>query len=583
MLSRLVASGLLLMLLPVLLACAAEPPQSAAGPEYLEEDIPPCTAVEGSDREPCGPTIPTLDTSTASLGPRDDPVSIRMMLGDWHEYMSHGELVPALAEDDGTLSGYMVLRATYLPGTVRCEVNRNFRYLGETTELVFDQGTINRVQCFVDIRVNSYILGTGPPQLSVIALMSLVGATGFTPAEKEAIELLLEQQLEGTDGEGEGIVGREAVLFIGPSFDYSVEAWEVHWTWGVNQLEDGTVMIIHPRRNLWPGAQHRSHVEMTLADFTAAVTDAQAMKTTRFGGRAGSDPSSPMVVLDANMLDQHHIDTGSAAHPAGPPELPPPARCAHIQDNRGLASDCGALLAAKDALRGDGTLNWSVDVAMADWDGIRTRGTGRVTDIILVDKGLTGTVPTELGNLSGLQHLWLNINQLTGTIPPELGSMPAIKSLLLNDNRLTGPIPTELGNLTTLESLWLQSNQLSGAVPSQLAQLSNLEKLTLSSNALTGEIPSGLGSLSNLEILWLSHNQLTGNVPSELGNLSNLQKLNLSNNQLTGAIPTSLGDLADTLTELRMANNAFTGCIPPALRSVAINDVDRLGLSDCTG
>ena len=56
----------------------------------------------------------------------------------------------------------------------------------------------------------------------------------------------------------------------------------------------------------------------------------------------------------------------------------------------------------------------------------------------------------------------------------------------------------------------------------------------------------------------------------------------LSNNMLTGQIPEVLRFLADTLTELRMANNQFTGCVPPALNGVAINDLDDLGLPDCT-
>ena len=37
---------------------------------------------------------------------------------------------------------------------------------------------------------------------------------------------------------------------------------------------------------------------------------------------------------------------------------------------------------------------------MADWDGVRTRDTGRVTDIILVEKSLTGTVPAQLADLT---------------------------------------------------------------------------------------------------------------------------------------------------------------------------------------
>jgi hypothetical protein len=115
--------------------------------------------------------------------------------------------------------------------------------------------------------------------------------------------------------------------------------------------------------------------------------------------------------------------------------------------------------------------------------------------------------------------------------------------LYLYSNQLTGSIPTELGNLINLGDLELQSNQLTGSIPPELGNLSNLQDLYLSSNQLTGSIPSSLGNLSNLTYLGLQSNQLTGSIPSSLGNLSNLYSLRLQSNQLTGSIPTSLTNL----------------------------------------
>ena len=563
---------MLMLAMGVLVACAGG------------GDIPPCTPVEGSDVDPCEAGAGHLSSSSRSallvIGPSGDaPTSIQAKI--------EGSAVRAI---------HLVVRATYVPGTVRCTMTDIFR---APPFLSMSDGGL-MLRCYSDIRVNEYLVGSGPAVLTVV-----VAAYTYKinpPYDSPEIVASGEQHRRQAEfvlvNGGEtmllsvppgGFGGREKILFLGLELDYSIETFKVRSAWDVVRSDDGTVLIHHTWRDYWlekDAATYRSQVEWTLPAFDTAVTAAHNARIEKYDGRIASGTQYPRVIANASNLHQAYVETGAVNHPDGPPERDLPPACGlavpDYTTNPGLVRDCETLLGLKDTLRGDAALNWSVDVAMADWDGVRTRGTGRVTDIILVDKGLTGTVPAELGNLSGLQHLWLNINQLTGTIPPELGSMPAIKSLLLNDNRLTGPIPTELGNLTTLESLWLQSNQLSGAVPSQLAQLINLEKLTLSSNALTGEIPSGIGGLSKLEILWLSHNQLTGNVPSELGNLSKLRKLTLSNNQLTGAIPTSLGELADTLTELRMANNAFTGCIPPALRSVATNDLDRLGLSYCS-
>ena len=55
----------------------------------------------------------------------------------------------------------------------------------------------------------------------------------------------------------------------------------------------------------------------------------------------------------------------------------------------------------------------------------------------------------------------------------------------------------------------------------------------------------------------------------------------LSGNMLTGPIPWTLASLPK-LQALNLSENDLTGCVPPALRSVEDNDLDDLGLTDCT-
>ena len=62
---------------------------------------------------------------------------------------------------------------------------------------------------------------------------------------------------------------------------------------------------------------------------------------------------------------------------------------------------------------------------------------------------LSGTIPAEIGNLTSLISLDLEVNQLSGTIPAEIGNLP-LNVLGLKDNQLSGTIPAELGNLTRL-------------------------------------------------------------------------------------------------------------------------------------
>ena len=105
-------------------------------------------------------------------------------------------------------------------------------------------------------------------------------------------------------------------------------------------------------------------------------------------------------------------------------------------------------------------------------------------------------------------------------------------------NLQAGTIPAELGNLSNLEWLWLNGNQLTGGIPSELGSLANLQELDIGYNQLTGTIPSELGDLSELGIY--SGFVTTNSQEQYLLNSATcpiLRNLRLNDNQLTGTIP----------------------------------------------
>ena len=184
-----------------------------------------------------------------------------------------------------------------------------------------------------------------------------------------------------------------------------------------------------------------------------------------------------------------------------------------------VATDRAALVALYDATGGANwtqNTNWKTDRPLSEWFGVSTAADGRVIWLQLFRNNLNGSIPRELGNLTNLVDLNLNINNLTGSIPRELGSLTNLVNLYLNENNLTGEIPRELGSLTNLENLQLSINNLTGEIPRELGSLTNLESLVLGGNNLTSEIPRELGSLTNLEHLDLRFNNLTGSIPREL-------------------------------------------------------------------
>ncbi|CAB9497022.1 leucine Rich Repeat [Seminavis robusta] len=105
---------------------------------------------------------------------------------------------------------------------------------------------------------------------------------------------------------------------------------------------------------------------------------------------------------------------------------------------------------------------------------------------------------------------------LTGTLPSEIGLLTALTKIRLWGNHISGNIPTEIIALTALEDLYLGGNDLVGGIRTELGLMTNLDWLSLWGNIFFGEIPSELGLLTQLTMLDIYNNQLSGHVPGNL-------------------------------------------------------------------
>ncbi|XP_024028932.1 probable LRR receptor-like serine/threonine-protein kinase At1g67720 [Morus notabilis] len=116
--------------------------------------------------------------------------------------------------------------------------------------------------------------------------------------------------------------------------------------------------------------------------------------------------------------------------------------------------------------------DWSGDPCLPEknsWTGVTcSRGKfSRVVALNLTGKGLSGSLPSTISNLTALNHIWLGGNKLTGSIP-EMWSLKELKTLHLENNQLEGPIPKSLGQLPRLYEIFLQNNNLGGQIPATL-------------------------------------------------------------------------------------------------------------------
>nr|CAB3474616.1 unnamed protein product [Digitaria exilis] len=99
---------------------------------------------------------------------------------------------------------------------------------------------------------------------------------------------------------------------------------------------------------------------------------------------------------------------------------------------------------------------------------------------------LQGTLSNSIGQLSELVYLDLSSNSgLSGLLPTSIGNLKQLTTLLFDNNQLSGPIPDEIGSITTLQILNFADNQLRGTMP-DLSALTKLNAIILSNNAFSG-------------------------------------------------------------------------------------------------
>nr|GEV29399.1 leucine-rich repeat protein [Tanacetum cinerariifolium] len=173
-----------------------------------------------------------------------------------------------------------------------------------------------------------------------------------------------------------------------------------------------------------------------------------------------------------------------------------------------------------------------------------------------------GPIPNANGNLSFLNLLYLDSNNLEGLIPSSLGKCKEPTVLSLPDNILNENIPKQIIQLPSLTiGLDLSHNSLSGTIPLDIKNLKMLNILYLSSNNLSDTITSSLGECVSLTTLNLRRNQFQGIIPSSLSSLGGLGVLDISKNNLSGKIP-QFFDKWNSLEFLNLSFNDFESEVP---------------------
>ena len=269
---------------------------------------------------------------------------------------------------------------------------------------------------------------------------------------------------------------------------------------------------------------------------------------------------------------------------------------------------------------------WLEDQALENWYGVTADSIGRVTTLDLTRNGLTGQLPSRLGELSRMKELRIGENPLTGRLPLSLARLP-LREFHYGDTQLCAPVEsdfqtwlnaitshqgtgvecTPVSDRDVLETFyratsgpdwidsenWLTDAPLdewygvetdeSGRVTGlQLAGRWDRGSRSWIRHGLAGGIPPEITNLGSLRELDLGTNDLTGPVPPELGRLESLESLDLGDNDLSGVIPPELTSLAN-LRQLGLRSNDLTGPIPSELGDLASLESLYLGYNGLSG
>ena len=202
--------------------------------------------------------------------------------------------------------------------------------------------------------------------------------------------------------------------------------------------------------------------------------------------------------------------------------------CTDITTTEVSQLECEALESMYNSLDGDSwtdNTNWGTTwTSVKTWFGLEFVWDD-LTKVHLFENNLSGTLPSEIWNLSNVQHLFLSGNNISGSIPPEIGDIATLTHLRLDVNSMSWEIPASFSNLTNLNEVRLHRNSFSGTLDN-LSTQPNLNYMYLEENDFHGEIPSWITSRVNMRVFRGNINHFTWPAPEFVSTWMTIYKIN---------------------------------------------------------
>ena len=270
---------------------------------YLDEVIPPCVPLEGSSHDPCAmATRQRVATLSAPAG-----------LPLWPHTGLPTITETVMGYDPSTIT-HIVVRATVLDDTTRCGLYPLILadYAGVTAS-----SSKYWYSCYADVRVNEYIVGTGPTELTVELHREQVILSEEEVADWDSWkDGWLADVVYDPEGRTAAVFeGNEVVLFLGPSFTIAVESWwegaGIAMVWFVQQPDEGATRAVAPDIVFAKTEEQRNNLDIPLADLVTKIKAAATARDDEYDGRIGEDTDLPDLIDDANRLRDFFVESGA--------------------------------------------------------------------------------------------------------------------------------------------------------------------------------------------------------------------------------------------------------------------------------
>ena len=289
---------------------------------YFEEVIPPCLPVDGADTDPCPtgtpPNVATLSVNAAfPYWPHSDYIwtMTDIFLGDILDFP--GDYFPENAP-------HIVIRGITQYDTTRCGLYpiklSDYRTTGAYSDIV------KHYYCFIDIAVKEYVIGKGPSELTVKFHTEIIWIIDEEDREYYTEERLSDLFQDPKFRTASTYEGKELILFLRPTHSISIESWTPSGmgVWFIQEGDNGEIRAVSNAYRRALTDAHRNLLNMPLDEFVRQINQAHQNKIARTGGRIGEDPTLPMLVTDANYLQDYYIAGGAVYEGDEATRLPPP-------------------------------------------------------------------------------------------------------------------------------------------------------------------------------------------------------------------------------------------------------------------